>query len=123
MTDKQQIHELDIAIRNIVKNNFVKVPNYGKYGGYLCDTDISTSSIATALYNKNYRRVADDEIVVKKRDRVNVFAEEFEELIRKDTANEIFTKLIEVAKNNDNKISIGLLKAWAIEYDVEVNND
>ena len=41
-------------------------------------------------------------------------------LARKETAKEIFTKLIEVAKNNDNKISIGLLKAWAIEYGVEV---
>ena len=39
---------------------------------------------------------------------------------RKETAKEIFTKLIEVAKNNDNKLSIGLLKAWAIEYGVEV---
>ena len=37
-----------------------------------------------------------------------------------ETANMIFTKLIEVARNNDNKISIGVLKAWAIEYGVEV---
>lgn len=64
MTDKQQIEELDIAIRNIVKNNFVKVPNYGKYGGYLCDTDISTSSIATALYNAGYRKVDENHIVI-----------------------------------------------------------
>ena len=42
------------------------------------------------------------------------------EVQSQETANEIFTKLIEVAKNNDNKISIGLLKAWAIEYDMEV---
>ena len=41
-------------------------------------------------------------------------------LARKETAKEIFTKLIEVAKNNDNKLPIGLLKAWAIEFDVEV---
>ena len=42
-------------------------------------------------------------------------------LARRETAKEIFTKLIEVAKNNDNKLSIGLLKAWAIEYGVEEN--
>ena len=46
----------------------------------------------------------------------DVIAEE----TRKETTNKIFTKLIEVAKNNDNKLSIGLLKAWAIEYGVEV---
>lgn len=41
---------------------------------------------------------------------------------RKGTAKEIFTKLIEVARNNDNKLSIGLLKAWAIEYGVGVED-
>ena len=67
MTDnQQQIHELDVAIREIVKNNSVKVPSYSKFGGYLCDTDISTTSIATALYNKNYRKVPEGSIVVDK---------------------------------------------------------
>lgn len=67
MTDKQQqIHELDVALREIVTTNFIKVPSYSKFGGYLCDTDISTTSIATALCNKHYRKVPEGSIVVDK---------------------------------------------------------
>ena len=44
------------------------------------------------------------------------------ECVRQVMAKEIFTKLIEVTNNQQDKgkLSIGLLKAWAIEYDVEV---
>lgn len=59
---------------------------------------------AEALYNANYRRVADDEIVVKKSDRVNVFAEDFEELIRKETAKEFIFKVESyLGYENDNE--------------------
>ena len=39
-----------------------------------------------------------------------------------ETANKIFAKLIEVAskEGNNGTLSIGILKAWAIEFDVEV---
>ena len=55
----------------------------------------------------------------------DIYNEVFVPLLKragKQTAKEIFTKLIEVANNqyDKGKISIGLLKAWAIEYGVEV---
>lgn len=103
MTDKQQINELDIAIRNIVKNNFVKVPNYGKYGGYLCDIDISTSSIATALYNAGYRKIDENAVVLTREEYYEMLADVKtvkEKLVRmfdrtkaetrKETAKEIY---------------------------------
>ena len=40
--------------------------------------------------------------------------------VRKEMAKEIFSKLIEVAGRFDGKLPIGVLKAWAIEYGVEV---
>lgn len=40
---------------------------------------------------------------------------------RKEMAKEIFAKLIEVAGRFDGKLPIGVLKAWAMEYDVEVD--
>lgn len=46
-------------------------------------------SYCTRLYNAGCRIIADDEIVIKKSERVNVIAEEFEELVRKETAREI----------------------------------
>ena len=42
------------------------------------------------------------------------------ECVRQTMVKEIFTKLIEVAGRFDGKLPIGVLKAWAIEYDVEV---
>ena len=79
---------------------------------------------AEALYNAGYRKTFTSDLAS---DTQNAFKDGYIRgnidgmlLARKQTAKEIFTKLIEVAKNNDNKLSIGLLKAWAIEFDVGV---
>ena len=37
-----------------------------------------------------------------------------------EVRKEIFSKLIEVSKNFDGNLPLGVLKAWAIEYGVEV---
>lgn len=42
--------------------------------------------------------------------------------VRKVEAEKIFNKLIEVSKNFNGNIPIGVLKAWAIEYEVDIND-
>lgn len=156
--DKRKINDLLAKL----KRGELCTPNcYGCCGDNELDfaycLDIA-DNFEKELANLDYRKVADDEVVIKKSEyekklneyyeqgKVSAFSdieeqkdvrvltkEEFYKLqptiiydleaidkAKQETAKEIFTKLIEVAKNNDNKISIGLLKAWAIEYDVEV---
>ena len=38
----------------------------------------------------------------------------------KEVRKEVFNKLIEVSKNFDGNLPLGVLKAWAIEFGVEV---
>lgn len=121
MTDKQQIEKFatDLCKACSLKNCKSEYPP--------C---VKAEWVSEALYNAGYRKVKDYELTVS----LNILDEEWEKIkneclerveyniteIQKQTAKAIFTKLIEVAKNNDNKLSIGLLKAWAIEYGVEV---
>lgn len=130
MTDKQQIIEEMVDVMAISCGECYSCQFSGKTNNRVSCIDYLT---ALALYNAGYRNVKDYELVVS----LNILGEEWEKIkneclerveyniteIQKQTAKAIFTKLIEVAKNNDNKLSIGLLKAWAIEYGVEVNNE
>lgn len=106
MTREQQIEE----IAKIIRASYSKSP---------CTTDV-----AEEIYSAGYRKTFISDLAS---DTQKAFKEGYirgnidgMSLARKETAKEIFTKLIEVAKNNDNKLSIGLLKAWAIEYGVDV---
>ena len=122
MTDKQQIEEMAGCEKCYKVNGkcYVKTRTY-------C-TDWRR---ANHFYNAGYRRVPENAVVLTRErydelieDLENTLAELMEVDLQRINARkemeEIFTKLIEVAKNNDNKLSIGLLKAWAIEYEVEV---
>lgn len=44
--------------------------------------------------------------------------ESFESMV----AKRIFVKLIEVSKNFNGSVPLGVLKAWAIEYGVDIND-
>lgn len=140
MTDKEQINEFDIAIRNIVKNNFVKVPSYSRYGGFLCNTDMSTSSIAEALYNVGYRKVNEGSIVIPE-----VFYEDLKhynsisttsklvEKARKETAKEFAEGIIKMLWNRgraaDGKMfeygDLTSIDVWEIakQFGVEVEDE
>ena len=91
MTDKQHIENMAQILFDTVEDA-VTFKQTSVLGGQVTT---NCYKFAEALYNANYRRVADDEIVIKKSDRVNVFAEDFEELIRKETANEFYDKVNE----------------------------
>ena len=134
MTDKQQIEEMRKFISQLCCNSNCDNCEWRSVEEGSCLDYFEAEALYNAGYRKveqdyaellhEYERLADSHIktmqlvreVCTKRD---VLKKQLAEA-RKETAKEIFTKLIEVAKNNDNKISIGLLKAWAIEYDVEV---
>ena len=135
MTDKQQIEDM---IKTMSGNTICS--DSGKTCSGCIFTGICMEyNYATKLVNAGYRKVDENEVVLTKSkyDTTIDFIKHLQHTIdvlhevnrnkykqvRKETAKEIFIKLIEVAKNNDNKLSIGLLKAWAIEYDVEVKND
>ena len=111
MTKQKQIKEM-VDVMTVSNKPFVDIP-----------IEIMPK-VAEALYDAGFRKTSTSDIASDTQD---AFKEGYIRgnidgisLARKEAVKEIFTKLIEVAKNNDNKLSIGLLKAWAIEFDVEV---
>ena len=111
MTKQKQIEEM-VDVMTASNNPFIDIPTE------------QMPKVAEALYYAGYRKTFTSDLAS---DTQNAFKDGYIKgcidamsLARNEAAKDIFTKLIEVAKNNDNKISIGLLKAWAIEFDVEV---
>lgn len=147
MTEKQQIEEMALSEVNLLANDINQhcpdlAENY--CGGTNC-----LICLTHALYNAGYRKIPENAVVLTKEEHSDYLvlkndyehaSEKLKELqgdnerlyrtlgkfkdsVRKETAKEIFTKLIEVANNQHDKgkLSVGLLKAWAIEYGVEVD--
>ena len=129
MTKQEQIEEMAkvidkaILIKCLLNNNGHCI-DCKLFGKNTYDYQCQSLLVSTVLYDAGFRKTSTSDIASDTQDaskegyiRGNI---DGISLARKEAVKEIFTKLIEVAKNNDNKLSIGLLKAWAIEYDVEV---
>lgn len=81
-----------------------------------CENQCCTMAdiVAEELYTIGYRQLTDYAIKVLRQ------ARELKYEACKETAKEIFKKLIKTAENFDGYLPLGVLKAWAIEYEVEV---
>lgn len=109
-TDKQQIEQLKEALQR-----YVAV--YGK-------TQLQADGLYTTaeLMSKFGIMALPKNSVVVDKEYLKKELQGLELQTRKETAKEIFTKLIEVANNPHakGKLSIACLIAWATEYGVEV---
>ena len=99
MTDKEQIAKMAkevckyVQSRKIEKAYILEKPKDEMF------QYSHNYGLAEALYNAGYRKA-------------------------KETAKEIFNTLIKIAVNEfGGTLPLGVLKAWAIEYGVEVEND
>lgn len=82
---------------------------------------IKYEDIAESIVDGGYQKISEGYILIHK-DPTKRTEEEIEWLVNhnKEVREEVFDKLIKVSGNFNESLPVGVLKAWAIEFGVEI---